>query len=468
MAGRKALLGAFAAASLAAGGQAQEPGSDTAAFLAQLTKSYVETEIAAGAQSEAAYAAVRKYIREAPFLAAREARMRERFGSRCSSLGLDATLDSLVEELASGAAVDRRQLFRYVTRVEAECPQRARDDEALLGDVWGTLERAKSLRRQHYDAFVAQRGSTPASPQESRAPPAEAAARATALPDTRSAPQASGLAMLVGSFRCGADDQSRVLHFGSAGEVVEMTSKGGTALGFAGLYRAVGDRVVIRFIADNTWKIFAVSYEQSVRDEVAWKRSAIASQKVLEFRVLPLGDDSFRIASARSKVLKSGEMAELQRPDCRRLEPQSSTAKALAAHARLAMRYVDRDHDVVPAGVDTAAISLATEIESKKRKEREWFERAPGLVKMMVTDRLLVELRKSTDDKCVPARAALERKASVAMASINRITDSELAKKNPALAETMAGKQLVPAFEEFLDHAGRTSCLMEEASAVGL
>ena len=52
--------------------------------------------------------------------------------------------------------------------------------------------------------------------------------------------------------------------------------------------------------------------------------------------------------------------------------------------------------------------------------------------------------------------------------TINKIGESEFAAKNPAKAEFAAGRQLDPAFEEFLELAGRTECVMDEASAVGL
>ena len=480
------------AAGMTAAAQAQEPGTDTAAFLAQLTKTYVEAEIAAGAQSEAAYAAARKYILEGPFLPAREARMAQRFGSGCAGLGLDATLESLVRDLSTGAPGDGKRLSLYLTLVQATCPKRMAEDRALLGDVWSTLERAKGLRRQAYDAYLEEErlalvrrererlerdrlaaAEHQAAEERERqaqaaAKAAEESARAAPPQESRAAKESPGAGSLAGTYRCGTADDGRFLHFGAAGEAVELSSMGETTMAFAGLYRVVGDRVVIRFIADNTWKLFAFSYQQKLADEFAWKRSAIASQKVVEFRVVPLGADAFRIESARTKMLKSGETAEIRRPDCRKLDSDSPTARGLAAHAKLAMRYVDQEHDQVPATLDKASISLPAEIESKKRKEREWFERAPGLVKMMVTDRLLEELRKSPDKNCLAVRTTLEQKTSVAMASINQISESELAQDNPRRAEMLAGRQLDPAFEEYLDEAGRAGCLMEEASAVGL
>lgn len=491
MSRRITLVGAFVAAGMTAAAQAQEPGTDTAAFLAQLTKTYVETDIAAGARSDAAYAAARKYILEGPFLAAREARMAQRFGSSCTGLGLDTTLDSLVHDLSTGVPGDGKRLSLYLTMVQATCPKRMAEDRALLGDVWSTLERAKALRRQHYDAYVEEqrlmlarreqervtRDREAAEERERRerervalaaAKAAEEAARATPAQAAKVAREAGGGATLAGTYRCGSAEEGRVLHFGDAGEAVELSTMGETTMAFGGLYRVMGDRVVIRFIADNTWKLFAFNYQQKVADEYAWKRSAIASQKVVEFRVVPLGADAFRIESARTKMLKSGETAEIRRPDCRKLDSESATARGLAAHARLAIRYFDREHDQVPATLDKASLSLPEEIESKKRMEREWFERAPGLVKMMVTDRLLAELRKSPDNNCLAVRTALEQKTAIAMASINQISESELAQNNPGRAEMLAGRQLDPAFEEFLDHAGRSGCLMEEASAVGL
>lgn len=278
-------------------------------------------------------------------------------------------------------------------------------------------------------------------------------------------PEVAGIA---GTYRCGLGEENRVLHLGEAGEAVELSSMGQSIVGYAGLYRMAGERVIVRFIADNTWKIFAINYEQKVVDEFAWKRSAIASQKVMEFGFRRAGENTFRMESPRVKMLKSGVTTELRRPDCARLGADDPTVKAAASHARLAMRYVDRVRDSVPAGLDNAAVSLTDEIEAKKRKEMEWFERAPGLLKMMAADRLLEELRKADDAKCVLAKTAFEKQASAAMAAINNIGESELAKTDPRQAEALAGSQLTPPFAQFLEVAGQSECLMEEASAIGL
>jgi hypothetical protein len=272
---------------------------------------------------------------------------------------------------------------------------------------------------------------------------------------------------IAGTYRCGLGEEHRILHLGEAGEAVELISVGGVVLGYAGLYRVDGDRVTIRFVADNSWKIFATKYEQRVPDDFAWKRSGIASQKLIEFRAASSRPGIIQIESPRTKMLMSGEIMAVKRPDCAKLEASSTEARSLVKQARIAMRYVDRELDA-PQSLDGAVLSLGLQIESKKRKEMEWFRRAPGVLKMMATDRLLEELREGDDGKCEPARAALEVAASSAMGTINRIGESELAKTRPMRAEQLSGQQLDPAFEEFLDSAGRLQCIMAEASAVGL
>lgn len=275
-------------------------------------------------------------------------------------------------------------------------------------------------------------------------------------------------ARIAGTYECGTVSEPRVLHLGYSGEIVELISVGGSVLGFAGLYRVTRDRVTARLVADNTWKVFASKYDQHLPDDVAWKRSGIATQKVLEFRFVEAGSDRLKLEAARSKLLKSGEISELKRRDCVKLKATHPVNRAVAAHVQMARPYVDKQLDAAPERLADAKLSLLREIEAKKRSELAWFTRAPGVLKMMATDRLLEELRTASDGRCAAPKAALEAAAASAMGVINRIGESEQAKANPEGAEALAGRQLDPVFEQFLDSAGRMQCIMAESSAVGL
>jgi hypothetical protein len=258
------------------------------------------------------------------------------------------------------------------------------------------------------------------------------------------------------------------MHFSPAGEVIDLISVGQSVLGFGGRYDVRGDRIIARFVADNAWKVFALNYEQTVEDRFAWKRSAIASQKVSEFRIASGTSGGVRPVPVRSRNLKSGQVTEAKPLDCWRLASNDALHRAMVGSARFAARYMDKERDRPPPQLQGATLSLTGEIEFKKRKELEWFVQAPGLLKMMATDRLLTELRASSAPQCEMSKMVFERSAAAAMGAINKIGESELAKSNPARAEDAAGRQLDPAFEEFLDSASRAECMMEESSAVGL
>lgn len=496
-------LWAFGASTACALALADASVSDEAraAFLRGVAKTFAETDLHRGKRNDAVYEAVRNHIRQSPYLAGYNSRMAS-LASGCGGDDFALMLAALVADEDS-ASVERRASY-YLMSVQSSCSRRMHEDRALLVAMMKALDDGRAQREQNYAKYVEDERALAlkeeaerkqrvlAAEREARKAVEEARLRAeeeqraaiaarqarereeaerarlaqSAAPRHSATPAA--LAAIAGTFRCGLGAEHRIMHFGAAGEAVELVSLGGTVLGFAGLYRLSGERLTIRFVADNSWKVFAVKYQQQVIDDFAWKRSAIASQKVMEFRIGKAGGSVLRMESPRTKMLKSGEVSDVRRPDCVKLPSSDGLHRALAAHARLAMRYIDKEADLPPESIDKAMLSLGREIESKKEKELAWFKRAPGVLKMMATDRLLEELRESGDQKCASPRAALESAAAAAMGMINRIGESDLAKENPGRAEELAGRQLDPAFEEFLDAAGRFECLMAESSAIGL
>jgi hypothetical protein len=486
-------------------------GEDQATFLGNVSSILAEAEIHRGLMGDAGYEAVRKYLRESQFLRSRETRILAAFGPSCASRELENVLQSLVRDIDETSR--SRIASYYLTTVQMSCSRRMRDDGALLSDLLTALEAGKAARLQRYERFVEEERALalkedeerrrrafatapPAQPEDSArpgrlasearneapagVPPAPSPVAVDAPAPAQGEPVAevpSSVAKgqpkqdaprIAGTYECGAGPETRVLHLGTGGEIVELISVGGSVLGFAGLYRVTRDRVTARFVADNTWKIFATKYDQSLPDDVAWKRSGIASQKVLEFRFVDAGAGKLQLERVRTKLLKSGEISAGKRRTCNRLTATHPVNRAVAAHARMAMPYVDKEFDAVPERLEDARLSLAREIEAKKRNELAWFQRAPGVLKMMATDRLLEELRAASDRKCEAPKAALETAAASAMGAINRIGESERAKANPEGAEALAGRQLDPVFEEFLNSAGKTQCIMAESSAVGL
>ena len=475
--------------SIAAHGQPATPAPETReAFLAGIANAVAESDLALGAGSDAVRAALTRYFSGSRFVAEYERDVAARFGGACAALRLREGLDALLEQNDPAATpASRKRLPQYLGMLEGACPRRMQEERVLLGAILSAVEKAQPLRAQRHARFLAEeRERLAREVEEERAGrerlaiaaakeveererriAAEAAEKAAEEKRAAVEPQ-SAVAGLAGTYECGEGDEARILLLGEAGEAVDLVVFGGHSLGYGGLYRTQGDRVIIRFMADNMWKMFAMKYEQPIADEFAWKRSAIASQKVMEFVMVPAGGKAIRLESQRVKTLRSGAVADLKRPACKRLESSSATVRGVAAHARFAMRHMDKEKDEVPISLAGASLALGPEIERKKRKELEWFRRAPGVIKMMVTDRLLEELRKSADGECLPAKALFERGASEAMSSINKISDSEFARSNPQRAAEVAGHQLDSPFEEFLELAGKSECVMDEASAVGL
>jgi hypothetical protein len=121
---------------------------DRAAFVAELARTYAESDIERGKGNAVALDAVRKFLRESAFIADYEARHGREFGASCTRVGLPAAIESLIED-----AEPTRATY-YLTTLQAKCAHRLRGDREILSETMAVMDGARAMRAERYEQFV--------------------------------------------------------------------------------------------------------------------------------------------------------------------------------------------------------------------------------------------------------------------------------------------------------------------------